>query len=672
MPAVTEITPLRPSSSTPTEPMAQKWVRSPDQVLYTQTVSHHLAPRMISLRWGFLWMIAALVLGCDTSDPARFIDAGRIDAAVPDAFSSEPCVPSPETCNGRDDDCDGLVDDADPELRQRLFSDPAHCGRCGNACGSPPHAAVDCQGGQCFIRSCEPGWYDSNGIAADGCETDCIISAGGLEQCDDVDNDCDGAVDETFDLQRDATHCGACGQSCNPIANGLAQCVESACVIDLCEAGWIDLDGRADNGCEYGCTPSSTALIREFCNGLDDDCDGDIDEAPELVSPEDFCGDEGACAPECDEDPDCDGQDVCAEGVCAPRADGPEGMSCDDDTDCARLHPGFACLSHATRDGEDIRVERRCVQRRRGPVCDGARGYRCLRGPLFQFGDERDRCDGADNDCDGRVDEDFAEALYVDGTLGGELRRCEAGVGVCRRTAVLACAPDGRGVTCPAVAAAPEDALDDDCSGVDDDCDGVVDEDFADAWVAVGDRWVYAYEASRPGATEEVPGLDLNPDDDVPSYQESRACSRPDALPWANVSWADAQAACAAAGATLCAGADWQRACAGLGEDPYPYGAAYDPDACNGGERDSDPEVRGVQDAVLPSGALDTCERESVYDLSGNLKEWTTDRVDGLVVVRGGGFETNVPAALRCDQMGDLKPDHFRSAGIGFRCCRPR
>jgi len=619
-----------------------------------------------------IWVGGVFTLGCDTSDPARFVDAAGMDATVPDAFSAEPCVPAPESCNGRDDDCDGLIDDADPELRQLLFSDPEHCGRCGNACGAPPHSTVDCQGGQCFIRQCEPGWYDSNGLAADGCESDCIISAGGLERCDSVDNDCDGAVDEDFDFQRDPAHCGACGANCNPIANGVANCVERECLIDLCQAGWIDLDGRPQNGCEYSCTPSATADVGEFCNGLDDDCDGAIDEAQDLGRPEDFCGQEGACAAECEVDDDCSGPDLCADGVCVPPNNGPEGMSCDEDADCTALHPGFACLSNTSVIDNENRVERTCVQRRRGPVCDGTNGYRCLRGPLFRFGDENGRCDDVDNDCDGRVDEDFAEALYVDGNLGGELRRCEAGVGLCRRISDVSCAPDGQGVVCPAEAANPARELDDDCSGTDDDCDGRVDEDFADEWIAVGDHWVYAYEASRPGATDEVPGLDLNPDDDVPSYQESRACSRPNALPWANVSWADARDACAAAGAQLCSGVTWQMACGGEDDEPYPYGIDYDAATCNGGERDHDPDVRGSQDAVLPGGALNRCERGGVYDLSGNLKEWSTDRIGGLVVVRGGGFETNVPAALRCDQLGDLKPEDFRSTGIGFRCCRPR
>ena len=42
----------------------------------------------------------------------------------------------------------------------------------------------------------------------------------------------------------------------------------------------------------------------------------------------------------------------------------------------------------------------------------------------------------------------------------------------------------------------------------------------------------------------------------------------------------------------------------------------------------------------------------------------------GNRAVRGGGFETNVPAGLTCDQEIEFKPDGFRSGAIGFRCCR--
>ncbi|MCB9549697.1 MAG: putative metal-binding motif-containing protein [Myxococcales bacterium] len=74
-----------------------------------------------------------------------------------------------------------------------------------------------------------------------------------------------------------------------------------------------------------------------------------------------------------------------------------------------------------------------------------------------------ERCNGVDDDCDGRADEDFD----VDAP-------CGAGIGACRQVARLVCTDDG-GLTCPASAQPPVAEL---CNGLDDDCDGRTDEDF--------------------------------------------------------------------------------------------------------------------------------------------------------------------------------------------------
>ena len=43
------------------------------------------------------------------------------------------------------------------------------------------------------------------------------------EVCDGRDNDCDGMVDEGFDLTSDPRNCGACGTACAP-ANATGTC----------------------------------------------------------------------------------------------------------------------------------------------------------------------------------------------------------------------------------------------------------------------------------------------------------------------------------------------------------------------------------------------------------------------------------------------------------------
>mgnify|MGYP001330156806 CR=1 FL=1 len=103
-----------------------------------------------------------------------------------------------DPCNGRDDDCDGQADEYD-DVRAIVFSDPENCGACGNSCAAP-NAQMGCSVGQCVVNQCDPGFVDYNGDANDGCEASCVLTSGGREVCDELDNDCDGVIDEDFDL----------------------------------------------------------------------------------------------------------------------------------------------------------------------------------------------------------------------------------------------------------------------------------------------------------------------------------------------------------------------------------------------------------------------------------------------------------------------------------------
>jgi hypothetical protein len=79
----------------------------------------------------------------------------------------------------------------------------------------------------------------------------------------------------------------------------------------------------------------------------------------------------------------------------------------------------------------------------------------CLPGP--------ETCNGDDDDCDGRADEDFRVG-----------QPCGIGVGACRAATVVTCGDDGA----PVCLADPGPPNLEACNGLDDDCDGLVDEDF--------------------------------------------------------------------------------------------------------------------------------------------------------------------------------------------------
>jgi hypothetical protein len=274
-------------------------------------------------------------------------------------------------------------------------------------------------------------------------------------------------------------------------------------------------------------------------------------------------------------------------------------------------------------------------------------------------------CDGQDGDCDGVADDPFPD-------VGQE---CDNGaLGVCRDAGERRCDPaDATRTLCdlsvlPDSAGSPSAEV---CNGLDDDCDGVVDnsELVVDDMVHIShsglDFYIDRYEASRPDATFVSQGL-----------SDARTCSNPGVLPWRGVTLTAARAACAASGRRLCTAAEYLAACAGASGASYPYGDDFDGAACNAEPFDG--VAGGADDDVLmPTGdsSLALCvSADQVYDLSGNLKEWTEDITgqtpDGtdIAVLRGGAYDTPAPGAT-CDFRSSRAAVNTVLPTIGFRCC---
>ena len=96
-------------------------------------------------------------------------------------------------------------------------------------------------------------------------------------------------------------------------------------------------------------------------------------------------------------------------------------------------------------------------------------------GPRADAGCGAERCNGADDDCDGEIDEGFDD-------LGAA---CVAGEGICAADGTVVCSPDGAGTECLAdIGPTGEEQ----CNDLDDDCDGVVDEDVTLIECDTGER----------------------------------------------------------------------------------------------------------------------------------------------------------------------------------------
>ena len=379
------------------------------------------------------------------------------------------CVSSFEVCNGVDDDCNGVVDDV-----STLGSDPSNCGACGVVC-SFPNAVSACVAGSCRVARCEAGFINEDGDLENGCEASCTPSEGGVEVCNAVDDDCDGTVDEGFNLGTSVAHCGSCGRACLVEGVSEASCISGRCVISACEEGRLNQNGLAEDGCEYACAPAEGG---ELCNGTDDDCDGLIDEGVEPTVASLGCLQEGLCRG--------------ARALCR-GGDGPvcvypdevliEGEArCDGrDEDCdGRIDEGFEGLGEPC-DGPD---EDLCVNGVITCTPDRA-GVECREALTFTG----ERCDELDNDCDGELDEDFdlsSDPLNCGGCgvrcgLLNNLESCVGGVCVsegCAEGFVDLNAGEGVDDGCEYQCTLSEPAVET-CDGSDNDCDGRIDEELS-------------------------------------------------------------------------------------------------------------------------------------------------------------------------------------------------
>ncbi len=430
---------------------------------------------------------------------------------------------APELCDGLDNDCSGAADD-DAGLDGTWYRDVDGDGFGDNAdtqtaCAAPTGyvaSSDDCDDGDIDVfpgadelcdaldHDCDGDstagatdttsyWLDADGdgvggnvVSQDACSAppgfeessdDCddleeLTFPGADELCDNEDNDCDCSVDEQA---IDPTTWYADADN-----DGFGDAAMSQTACDR-PTGYV--------GVARDCDDTSAAArpgAAEVCDGLDNDCDGSVDtDALDATrwyadADGDDYGDGDTSVRACDapadhvaNDDDCDDEDE----LVSP--DGTE-LCNDIDDDCNRRvddgPPSDAGTWYADGDGDGFGVAGSTIL-----ACEAPSGFTALSGDCNDgvasiHPEASEVCNGADDDCNGLVDDDATDLATWYADADGD------GFGTMATTQESCAPPAGyvdNGDDCDDTSAAAHPGGTEICDGLDNDCLNGVDDDAA-------------------------------------------------------------------------------------------------------------------------------------------------------------------------------------------------
>ncbi len=579
----------------------------------------------------------------DSAEVSGGTDCDDADAAVHPGAT--------ESCSGVDDDCDGLVDDDDPSVtgREMWYADSD-----GDGYGDSEDSQPACE---------QPsGRVEDDSDCDDG---DAAVNPDAEEVCDSIDNDCDGLSDDEDDgvTGREMWYADDDGDGYGDAADYSPGCEAPS--------GYVADDSDCDDS-SAEVNPAAT----ESCSGVDDDCDGLVDDEDDSVTGRsmwyadedgDGYGDPDDYGPACEQPSgrvvdDSDGDDSDADvnpgatESCSGVDDDCDGLVDDDDSSVTGRDMWYA---DSDGDGYGDAADH-------SPGCEAPSGYvaddsDCDDGDAEVHPAATESCSGVDDNCDGLVDDDDSgvtgvHTWYADSDgdgYGDEDSTWES----CTRPSGYASNPSD----CDHSDAAVNPAAAETCNSVDDDCDGLVDDDDSSVtgrsmWYADDDGDGYGDAADHSPACTQPSGFvaDSSDCDDTDG----------DAYPGADDDWYD--------------GVDSD--CDGA-SDYDQDGDGYDHDAYSGDDCDD-------EDGAISPGAAEVCDDgvdndcdgtgegcgiegendlSTVDDVIGYVEDWYGMSVSGGGDFDGDGYD-DVIIGHPYDQSGG---SIFGEAYVGYGCAVP-
>ena len=372
----------------------------------------------------------------DCTQPSGYV----LDATDCDDSDATIYPNATEICDGIDNDCNGTIDDNTSATTFYLDSD-------SDGYGDAAVSITDC---------IQPTGYVLDATDCD--DSDATIYPNATELCDGLDNDCNGTIDDninsiTFYLDSDNDGYG-------DFNNSISDCAQPT--------GYV-LDGTDCDDSDATIYPNAT----ELCDGIDNDCNGSIDESTAIYyldndgdgfgNAEIFiqaCEQPDGYVPDAD---DCDDNN----NTIYPSA--PE--LCDDiDNNCNGIidDEATAVIFYYDADNDGYGDTQYRIS-----SCEQPSGYvlndnDCNDNDASIFPNAEEICDGVDNNCDGIIDENYI-TYFLDndgdgfGDAENSIEECDQPIGY-----VL------NGDDCDDNNATTNPMAEELCDGIDNNCDGVI------------------------------------------------------------------------------------------------------------------------------------------------------------------------------------------------------